>query len=105
MIQIPWSCVTALKLEPIGPVKAEVFGLRFEYEVWGTVTEFSDTGYITRPVPPKAVYSVAEPRRLRQLRDALGQWVDSPTGLRRPEKTPFYTALCNCHLALTEEEM
>lgn len=94
MLSLPWEVVTRLKLEPVGPIRAQVFGLRYvEF-----VPEPDCESY-----PDSASYDVAEPSRLKQFRDALGGGVDSPTGLRRPEKTPWFTALCNVQLALTEE--
>lgn len=96
MISLPWEVVTRLRLEPVGPIKADVFGLRAveaEYVEWWS-GENSGTYYTA------AHYHVAEPRRLKQFRDALGSLVDSPTGLRRPDKTPFYLMLCELQRGL-----
>lgn len=89
---IPWSCVTALKLEPVGPIKAEVFGLRYE-----GCNEY-EGGYDN----PTGVYHVLERRRLRQVRDALGQFCYDPR-VGDMKKHPFYVLLTQAHLALTEE--
>lgn len=102
MIALPWSCVTALKLEPVGPISAGCFGLRYLGSGWDDTVDITWQGarYIECS-DYRAAYRIVDPHKVRQTRDALGSLVDSPTGLRRPEKYPWFTMLCELQRGLT----
>lgn len=75
---IPWPCVTALRLQPIGPVDPRVFGLAWVEE---------------------NTYHLCEPRKVIQMREALGTLVYDQ---RMAKLNPWYIALCEIHRSLQE---
>lgn len=101
MIALPWSVVTALRLEPVGPIDPMVFGLKFEREGWDDVLDITweGTRYI-ECADYRGAYFIVDLPRARQTRDLLGSMMYDPRPIQgpfKPEKHPWYIAFCNLH--------
>jgi len=93
VIALPWSVVTALKLQPVGMVDPMVLGLRWMEGNVGTVV-MDNRDWV-------ASYEVADRPRLRQVRDILGSLMYDPRG--RMDKHPWYAVLCELQREVTGE--
>lgn len=112
---LPWVCVTALKLAPVGPIDPQVFGLRPVCHLCGSgfavVAPFRETlengfcatcggGWIG---PTEgAQYAIVDRQRVTFLRDTLGCLVHDPRTPRPAKSHPWYLALTSIHRGLTE---
>lgn len=98
MIRLNWSVVSQLRLEPVGPISAGVFGLRYDS---GANDWLSSVLWWTK-LTAMPVYFVADPVRLRQTRDILGPLVYAPTNERPMSKHPWVSALEAIHRGVTK---
>lgn len=100
MISLPWSVVTALRLEPVGPIDPMVFGLTYRGAGFEESYVWNGEGYDYSRRDTEAVYTIIDLPRARQTRDLLGSMMYDPRPIQgpfKPEKHPFYIAFCNLH--------